>query len=237
LAGAVRWSGDVALARAAESAGIRAVLSSASAYPWRNTALVDSLISRAGEAGYSTLVVTVDVPVKGNRLPERRVGMSIPPTLTPAQVWSAARRPTWCYHLLKERRITLRNIVSDETSGPLGGLKSFAVQDENLSAGLEWSDLERIRARWNGPMVVKGILDADDAAHAVDVGADGVVVSNHGGRQLNPAQSTLEALPAIAEKVRGRTTGLLDGDIRTGGDVVVALALGADACLIGRPAL
>ena len=253
LAGAVHWRGDLGIAQAAESMGTRLVLSSASTYsieevaagtteahwfqlyPWRNLGLVDALVDRAAEAGFSTLVVTVDVPVYGNRLREGRTGMGIPPTISPAQAWSAARRPSWLFHLLREQRIGLKNL---EQVGPnAGALDSFAVQSENLGAGLDWRDLEHLRARWQGPLLVKGILDADDAERAVAVGADGVVVSNHGGRQLNATLSSLEALPAVAARVGDRVPVLVDGGIRTGSDVVVALALGASACLVGRPML
>lgn len=253
LAGAVHWSGDLGIARAAESLGTRLVLSSASSYsieevaagtaaphwfqlyPWRDDRLVDSLTGRAADAGYSALVVTVDVPVYGNRLRESRAGMAIPPTISPRQAWSAARRPTWMFHMLRHQRIRLKNL---EPAGPSArNLDSFAVQSENLGAGLDWRDLERIRARWAGPLLVKGILDADDAERAVESGADGVVVSNHGGRQLNATVSSLEVLPSVVERVADRIPVLMDGGVRTGSDVVVALALGATACLVGRPVL
>lgn len=254
LAGAVHWRGDLGVAQAAESMGTRLVLSSASTYsieevaagateshwfqlyPWRNLGLIDSLVERAGAAGYSTLVVTVDVPVYGNRLREGRTGMGIPPTITPAQAWSAVRRPSWLYHLLREQRISLKNLEPVDSTAA-GSISSFALQSENLAAGLDWRNLEHIRARWQGPLLVKGILDADDAERAVEVGADGVVVSNHGGRQLNGTLSSLEALPAVAGRVGHRVPVLVDGGIRSGGDVVVALALGASACLVGRPML
>jgi isopentenyl diphosphate isomerase/L-lactate dehydrogenase-like FMN-dependent dehydrogenase len=253
LAGAVHWTGDLGIAQAAEAMGTRLVLSSASTYsieevaagttkphwfqlyPWRNAGLIDSLVGRAGDAGYSTLVVTVDVPVYGNRLRETRTGMGIPPTISPAQAWSAVRRPPWLFHLLREQRIGLKNL--EPVGSAAGSVESFAVQSENLGAGLDWRDLEHIRARWAGPLLVKGILDADDAERAVEVGADGVVVSNHGGRQLNATLSSLEVLPSVVERVAHRVPVLMDGGVRTGSDVVVALALGATACLVGRPVL
>ena len=253
LAGAVHWTGDLGIARAAEAMGTRLVLSSASTYsieevaagtteshwfqlyPWRNAGLIDSLVDRAGDAGYSTLVVTVDVPVYGNRLRETRTGMGIPPTISPTQAWSAVRRPSWLFHLLREQRIGLKNL--EPVGSAAGSLDSFAVQSENLGAGLDWRDLEHIRARRAGPLLVKGILDADDAERAVEAGADGIVVSNHGGRQLNATLSALEALPAVAERVGHRVPVLMDGGIRSGSDVVVAVALGATACLVGRSML
>lgn len=253
LAGSVHWRGDLGLAQAAESVGTRLVMSSAAAYtieevaegtrsshwfqlyPWRNARLVDSLIDRAAEAGFGALVVTVDVPVYGNRLRERRTGMAVPPTVSLAQAWSAARRPAWTYQLLRHQRIALKNLA------PVGSqedaLDSFEIQSENLVAGLDWQGLEHIRDRWEGPLLVKGVLDPADAERAVEVGADGVVVSNHGGRQLNATVSSVEALPGIVDRVGARVPVLVDGGIRSGSDVAVALALGATACLVGRPAL
>jgi L-lactate dehydrogenase (cytochrome)/(S)-mandelate dehydrogenase len=253
LAGSVHWRGDLGLAQAAESVGTRLVMSSASAYtieevaegtrsshwfqlyPWRNARLVDSLIDRAAEAGFGALVVTVDVPVYGNRLRERRTGMAVPPTVSLVQAWSAARRPAWAYHLLRHQRIALKNLAP--AGSQEDALDSFEIQSENLVAGLDWQGLEHIRERWEGPLLVKGILDPADAERAVEVGADGVVVSNHGGRQLNGTVSSVEALPAIVDRVGARVPVLVDGGIRCGSDVAVALALGATACLVGRPAL
>ncbi|HJQ43726.1 MAG TPA: alpha-hydroxy acid oxidase [Jatrophihabitantaceae bacterium] len=251
LAGAAHWHGDVGAARAAEQHGTRLVLSSASTYsieevaaatdaahwfqlyPWGDRALVASLIDRARDAGYAALVVTVDVPVYGNRLREQRYGMALPPTLSPGRVASALRRPRWCYGYIRHRRTSLRNLVPVGERG--GAVHSVATQSENLTADIDWADLAWIRERWTGPLLVKGVLDADDAERCVDVGADGVVVSNHGGRQLNRAMASLDALPAVAERIGSRADVLVDGGIRSGADVIVALALGARAVLIGRP--
>ncbi|WP_424533972.1 alpha-hydroxy acid oxidase [Sphaerisporangium viridialbum] len=251
LAGAAHWHGDLGAARAAENSGTRLVLSSASTYsieevaqgtaenhwfqlyPWRDRALMASLMSRAGDNGFTALFVTVDVPVYGNRLREQRTGMRVPPTLTPSRMLNAATRPSWCYGYLRHRRTTLKNLVP--VGGHLDGFESLEVQSENLTADIGWDDLEWIRSRWTGPVYVKGVMDPDDAERVVDLGADGVVVSNHGGRQLNAVPPTLRALPAIAERIGDRAEVILDGGIRSGSDVIVALALGADACLIGRP--
>ncbi|MFD7407805.1 alpha-hydroxy acid oxidase [Streptomyces sp. NPDC059866] len=251
LAGAAHWHGDLGAAKAAEDAGTRLVLSSASAYsieevaqgtaehhwfqlyPWRDRGLMASLMDRAQDSGFAALFVTVDVPVYGNRLRERRTGMALPPTLTPARVLNAATRPRWTYGYLRHRRTTLRNLEPD--SGSRGGFESVEIQSANLTADIGWADLEWIRSRWTGPLLVKGVMHPDDAQRVVDLGADGVVVSNHGGRQLNAVQPTLRALPAIAERIGDRAEVLVDGGIRTGSDVIIALALGADACLVGRP--
>jgi isopentenyl diphosphate isomerase/L-lactate dehydrogenase-like FMN-dependent dehydrogenase len=251
LSGAANWVGEVGAARAAERHGTKLVLSSASTYsieevaqqsggghwfqlyPWRSRELVGSLIARARDAGYRSLFVTVDVPVYGNRLSEQRHGMALPPTLSPARIAHAATRPRWCYGYVRHRRTTLRNLV------PVGerssAVKSVAMQSAQLSANVDWADLAWIRAQWPGPMFVKGVLDPDDAERCVDEGADGVVVSNHGGRQLDGALATIEALPPVVDRIGDRAEVLLDGGVRTGRDVVVALALGARACLVGRP--
>jgi len=136
--------------------------------------------------------VTVDVPVYGNRLREQRLGMALPPTVTPGRVLHAATRPAWCYAFLRHHRTTLKNLVlSSEHDSTV---ESVAIQSANLTASISWDDLAWIREQWRGPLYVKGILDPDDADHAVDAGADGVVVSNHGGRQLDGALPALAAL-------------------------------------------
>jgi L-lactate dehydrogenase (cytochrome) len=249
LAGAAHWHGDVGAARAAERHGTRLVLSSASTYsieevaaqttrahwfqlyPWGDRTLVESLMCRAADAGYGALFVTVDVPVYGNRLREQRHGMGLPPTLSPARIAHALTRPRWCYGYLRHRRTTLRNLVPRGS----GAVESVAVQSAALTADLDWDTLAWIRSRWQKPLYVKGVLDPDDAERCVALGADGVVVSNHGGRQLDGAPASLDVLPDICERVGARAEVLVDGGIRSGRDVIIALALGAKACLIGRP--
>lgn len=248
LAGAAHWHGDVGAARAAERYGTRLVLSSASTYsieevaaatreshwfqlyPWGDRELTGSLVRRARAAGYSVLVVTVDVPVYGNRLREQRVGMALPPTLTPARIASALARPRWCWGYARHRRTSLRNL--DPTGG---AVRSVAAQSAALTASIDWTDLARIRDLWPGHLLVKGVLDPDDAEWCVQVGAEGVVVSNHGGRQLDGVPATIDALSAVVERIGDRADVLIDGGIRSGRDIIVALSLGARACLIGRP--
>ena len=210
-------------------------------YPWGDRAVpgssfMDSMLDRARTAGYRTAVVTVDVPVQGNRIGERRTGMGHPPILTPRRIADAAIRPRWWYGLVRHRRMTMRSIT--DVRGAAGAVESVALHSRQIRADISWRDVASLRERWDGPFVVKGILDPADAVRAVDeVGATGVVVSNHGGRQLNATSASLDALPAIADAVGDRATVLLDGGIRCGTDVVTALALGADAVLIGRPFL
>ncbi|TVY00847.1 alpha-hydroxy-acid oxidizing protein [Mycolicibacterium porcinum] len=252
LTGLAHWSGELAAAQAAEQAGTRLTLSTASSYsieevaagtsndhwfqlyPWGDGPFSDSMLSRARDAGYRTLVVTVDVPVQGNRTGERRTGMGHPPILTPRRMADAAIRPAWWYGLLRHQRMTMRSLT--HITGARGAVESVSIQNRRIRPDLSWRDVASLRERWNGPFIVKGVLEPDDAVHAVDdVGATGVVVSNHGGRQLNGAIASVDALPDIADAVGGRATVLLDSGVRTGSDVITALALGADAVMIGRP--
>jgi isopentenyl diphosphate isomerase/L-lactate dehydrogenase-like FMN-dependent dehydrogenase len=249
--GLSHWMGDLAAARAAERRGTRYTLSTASSwsieevfgatreppffqiYPRTGEATAE-LIERSWRAGCRVAFVTVDVPVVGNREGERRTGMGRPPVLTPARALNMATRPRWTYDVLRHGRIGGRNLV--EAGGLKAALESVDVQTrEFMQSSLKWDDVSWIRDRWRGKLYLKGILRPDDAMRAADLGFDGVVVSNHGGRQLDYAQATLDALPAVVAACGGRMEILLDGGVRRGTDVVKALALGADAVMIGRP--
>ncbi|OJU82392.1 MAG: hypothetical protein BGO11_10650 [Solirubrobacterales bacterium 70-9] len=253
LTGLAHWQGEAGAARAAESAGTRLVLSSAASYsieevaaatershffqlyPWRDRELMASLIERAGTAGYVAMMVTVDVPVPSNRELEQRQGMGIPPVLTPRRLLDGARRPRWWYAFLKHQRVSLRNLGGEY--GVRFGVRGAQRQLGLWRPDLGWDDLAWLRERWPGPMFVKGVLDPEDARRCLEIGAEGVVVSNHGGRQLDGAPATLDVLPAIAEVAAGRGQVLFDGGIRRGSDAIKALCLGADAVMIGRPAV
>ena len=251
MTGLTHWQGELGSARAAEKAGTRLVLSSAATYsleeigagtvedhwfqlyPWRDKELMGSLLTRARNAGMQNLFVTVDVPTHGNREREQRQGVTTPPVITPLRVLDAAVHPKWWYGFLKYQRVSLANLAEDK--GWSQAVATVRKQSGLLRPDLGWSDLEWLRDQWKGPMYVKGILDPDDAVHAIEVGADGVVVSNHGGRQLDGVPASIDALPAIAAAVGGRGQVLLDGGIRRGTDVIKAMCLGADAVCIGRP--
>jgi isopentenyl diphosphate isomerase/L-lactate dehydrogenase-like FMN-dependent dehydrogenase len=195
LTGLAHWSGELAAARAAERAGTRLTLSTASSYsigevaagterdhwfqlyPWGDRSIpgssfMDSMLDRARDAGYRTLVVTVDIPVQDNRTGERRTGMGHPPILTPRRVVDAAIRPAWWYGLLRHKRMTMRNIT--HTPGAKGAVQSVAIQSRQIRPDLAWRDVAALRDRWDGPFVVKGVLDPEDAVLATDqVGGDG----------------------------------------------------------------
>lgn len=255
MTGLTHWQGERAAARAAEAAGTRAVISTASSYtveeiadvteenhffqlyPWTSRTTGESLsqrfVDRARIAGYTALFVTVDVPTAGNRLRERKRGMGIPPTLTPTRMLGAATRPRWAYGFLRHQRVSSRMLVDER--GTKAAVASARAQQTLLRPDLVWDDFARIRDMWDGPVYLKGVLEADDAERAVRLGADGVLVSNHGGRQLDGAPAALDALPDVVARVGDRVPVLLDGGIRRGSDVVKALALGATAVGVGRP--
>ena len=254
LAGMNARRGEVQAARAAQGAGIPFCLSTVSVCPlaevtaavaqpiWfqlymiRDRSFMRDLLVQAREAGCSALVFTVDLPVPGARYRDYRSGLAGAPGLggvlrRAAQV---ATRPRWAWDVgLHGRPHSLGNVAP--VLGSKTGLEDFfAWMAQNFDPRVTWADLEAIRAEWSGPLIVKGILDAQDAVQAANAGADGIVVSNHGGRQLDGVLSTARALPAIAEAVGDRLTVLADGGVRSGLDVVRMLALGAKGVLLGR---
>ncbi len=191
---------------------------------------------RAARAGYEVLMVTADVPVFGQRERDHRNGATIPPRITLRNLSQALQRPAWLVQQLRNPRIEFANVVSGRGSAG----RPFALSqyvNEQFDPTLTWKDVVALRSIWKGQIVVKGIMSVDDAIRAADEGIDGIIVSNHGGRQLDGLPGSLEVLPEIVEAVGSRIDVLFDGGIRRGGDVVKALALGARACMIGRPYL
>jgi L-lactate dehydrogenase (cytochrome)/(S)-mandelate dehydrogenase len=251
LVGLSHWKGELGAAQAAERAGTLSILSTASSYsleevatgtdkdhffqlyPRGRTEITESLIRRAKEAGYQAMFITVDVQARGNRESERKRGMGNPPIITPRRVLDGAIRPKWWTAFVRHRRFSGRNLA--EGFGARAAVASLTAQEQLLRPQLTWDDFKWMRDQWEGPLYIKGILDADDAEIAVDLGAQGVVVSNHGGRQLDCALASLDALPAIVARVGNRAEVLLDGGVRRGTDVIKALCLGANAVCIGRP--
>jgi L-lactate dehydrogenase (cytochrome) len=196
------------------------------------------LLRRARDAGYQALCLTVDVPVVGRRDRDERNGMTVPPRFRLGLVLEAARHFRWTFDFLRTgRKLTMANVVQ-EMGGAATDVKSAARWFHELaSPRLDWAEVEWCRKEWSGPLLIKGILRGEDARRAVEAGAEGVIVSNHGGRQLDYAPASLAALPEVVRAVGGSADVLFDGGIRRGSDVVKALALGAKACLIGRPYL
>lgn len=196
-------------------------------YLWREHDASLDLIRRAKAAGTTTLLVTVDTPVPGQRLRDTRNGMVIPPRLTPKTVLDASYRPEWWFNFLTTDSLKFASL--SDTSGALADLISTM-----FDPGLNLADLEWIREQWDGTLYVKGVLTREDARRAMSVGADGLVVSNHGGRQLDRAPVSLTALPELRDEVGPDVPLILDSGVLSGADVVTALCAGADFVLIGR---
>ena len=238
--------GERAVARVAEGAGIPYALSTLGTtsieamaaaapharkwfqlYVWRDRGAGKELVERAQAAGYEALVLTVDVPVAGARLRDVRNGLTIPPSLTLRTVLDAALHPWWWVNLLTTEPLSFASLTFWE------GTVAELI-DKMFDPSLTSRDLSWLRETWSGPLIVKGVQHVDDARMVVDHGADAVVVSNHGGRQLDRAVTPLEVLPAVVDAVGDRAEVLLDGGVRSGADVAAAVALGAKACLVGR---
>lgn len=251
LAGLFHADGEAHGARAAKRANIPFCLSTMSIlsiedvtqmagqpfwfqlYVMRDREFTASLVERAKAAGCPTLVLTLDLQVQGKRHRDVKNGLAVPPGLTVSNAFDLATRPGWALSILKARRRSFGNLAAQlETAGNLSTLSQWIA--EQFDPSLNWRDVEWIRSLWPGKLVLKGVMDPEDARRAVDVGADAVVVSNHGGRQLDGAPSSIAALPGVVGAVGDRTEVLFDGGIRSGQDVFKALAHGARACLIGK---
>ncbi|MFI0467594.1 alpha-hydroxy-acid oxidizing protein [Saccharopolyspora sp. 5N102] len=238
--------GEPAVARVADRAGIPYALSTmgttsiedvAAAAPnsrkwfqlylWRDREASRELVQRAQDAGYEALMLTVDTPVGGARLRDARNGLTIPPELTLKTIADGAMHPAWWFNLLTTEPLSFATFK--HWSGTVQELINSMFDPSLNLADLEW-----LRELWQGPLIVKGIQNADDARRVVERGADAVVLSNHGGRQLDRAPTMLELLPSVREAIGGRAEILLDTGIVSGADIVAAIALGADSCLIGR---
>jgi isopentenyl diphosphate isomerase/L-lactate dehydrogenase-like FMN-dependent dehydrogenase len=194
------------------------------------------LAERAAKAGYDALVLTTDNQLIGNRERDIRNGFTIPPRLGPAALAGMALKAPWLWRMRSEfSRITFGNYVRP---GETADIRSLAGRMASLlDPSMSWKDVAELRRIWKGPLLLKGILHPAEARMAIERGIDGIIVSNHGGRQLDGAPAAIAALPGVVEAVGGRIPVLVDGGIRRGADVVKALALGAKACLIGRPQL
>ncbi len=254
LTGMQHADGEMLAAQAAEAFGIPFTLSTMSIcsiedvasattkpfwfqlYVMREREFVLNLIDRAKAAKCSALVLTLDLQILGQRHKDLRNGLSAPPRLTPKHLWMMATRPGWCMKMLGTNRRTFGNIVGHAKS--VTDLSSLQVwTNEQFDPQLSWKDVEWIKERWGGPLILKGILDPEDAKMAAKSGADAIIVSNHGGRQLDGAHSSISMLPRIVDAVGDQIEVHLDGGIRSGQDVLKAVALGAKGTYIGRPFL
>jgi L-lactate dehydrogenase (cytochrome) len=250
MAGYVCGDGEVLAARAAEAFGIPFCLSTVSIcsiddvrqatrapfwfqlYVMKDRGYTAELVDRAAAAGCPVLMMTVDIPVGALRRRDPKNGLSVPPRLTMASAMDLATKPGWLWGLLRARRREFGNMA--DAVKRAGGVSFSQFVQSQFDASVTWQDLERFRAQWKGKLIIKGIMDAEDARRAVAMGADALVVSNHGGRQLDGAPSSVSMLPAVLEAVQGRAEVMLDSGIRCGQDILRARALGASAALVGR---
>ena len=251
LTGMQHADGEIHAARAAEKFGVPFTLSTMSIcsiediaastqapfwfqlYVMRDRDFVERLIDRAKAARCGALVLTLDLQILGQRHKDLKNGLSAPPKLTLANILNMATKPRWCLGMAGTSRRQFGNIVGHVKGvDNMGSLSAWTAGQ--FDPRLNWGDVEWIKKRWGGKLILKGIQDADDARLAVDSGADALIVSNHGGRQLDGAQSSIEALPAIVGAVGSKIEVHMDGGIRSGQDVLKALALGAHGTYIGR---
>ena len=249
-----RHGGDVAIARAAAAAGVPYTLSSTAtasieqiadaapgrlwfqAYILRNKPFLHGWIDRAHAAGYEALVITVDLPVGGKRERDFHNDFRVPFRFTPRNLLDFATRPRWAMRMLAHGMPVMENLRGLEPEARNASAVASSV-GRNYDPAFDWDALAALRDRWPRKLIVKGILRADDAARAVSLGADAIVVSNHGGRQLDGVQASIDALPEVVQAVKGRAPVLLDGGVRRGSDILKARALGAQAVLVGRATL
>lgn len=240
--------GELAVARAAAAHGTMQFLSAMAStsledvarvgpearcfqiYPRRDRGFMRATLDRVRAAGYRSICVSVDVPTGGNRERDRRAGVAMPPKLSLAGWLSVSAHPRWALGFLAGGRIGMPNLFAEPG-------RAVRNSDVSFDPGVTWADVEWLAAEWRGPLAIKGLLSIEDARVAVTAGASAIVLSNHGGRQLDGAATPLDVLPEVVAAVGDRLEVLIDGGIRRGTDVLKALALGARACLVGRPYL
>jgi L-lactate dehydrogenase (cytochrome) len=252
LGGMMHGDGEIMACRAAQAAGIPYTLSTMSinsiedvaaavdkpfwfqVYVMRDRGFIRELIQRAAAAKCSALMLTVDLQVLGQRHVDVRNGLTVPPEIKLKNVLDIMTKPAWVWSILKGKRKTFGNL-----SGHVKGMENInslaAWTASQFDPTLSWKDVEWVKSLWPGKLILKGILDVDDAKIAVTTGADAISVSNHGGRQLDGAPSTISALPRVADAVGSEIEVMFDSGVRTGADIMRALALGARSCIVGRP--
>ncbi|AGB72025.1 MULTISPECIES: alpha-hydroxy acid oxidase [Rhizobium] len=254
MTGMQHADGEILAARAAEEFGIPFTLSTMSIcsiediasvtkqpfwfqlYVMKDRDFVLDLIHRAKAAKCSALVLTADLQILGQRHNDIRNGLSAPPKMTARNIWQMATRPGWCMGMLKTKRHSFGNIIGHAKD--ISDMTTLSHWTHSqFDPKLSWSDVAWIKEQWGGPLIIKGILDVDDAKAAVDTGADAIIVSNHGGRQLDGAHSSISMLPRIVDAVGDKIEVHMDGGVRSGQDVLKAVAFGAKGTFIGRPFL
>ena len=244
-------AGEAAVARAAKAKGLVYCLSTLASttiediaqytdgpkwfqvYVWKDRAIVEKAMERARAAGFTGLILTVDVPVAGNRERDHLNAFTIPPKINARTVSQVLARPGYLWDMATTPEILAANWADMDT----GGMGIIQFLDSQFDRTVTWEDAKWMKEAWGGPFAIKGIARPDDARRCIDVGADAVWVSNHGGRQLDTAPATIDTLPDIVAAVRGQAEIILDGGIRRGTDIIKALALGATAVAVGRPYL
>ncbi len=251
LSGLVWPNTEVYLARMAANAGIPYTLSTVATqtpetigpevgdmgwfqlYPPKDPEIRKSMLRRAQESGFHTLIVTADVPTPGRREVSRKAGLTVPPRINLKMIWEGIANPWWSLEILKHGMPRLRFV---ESFSPKKDLKSAANYARfEFRGDLDWDYIQTVRDLWDGPVILKGLLHPGDAELALKSGVDGLVVSNHGGRQFDGAPGAIEALPGIVEAVDGKVPVMFDSGIRGGLDILRAMALGADFVFVGRP--
>lgn len=243
--------GELAVARATQRAGLPYSLSTMGTrsieevaavnagrkwfqvYVWRDRAMVKDMLDRAWAAGYEGIMITVDTAVLGRRERDVRRGFSLPPKIGLDTIVDGAFHPAWTWDFIRAEPITFANVTGGLDDGSTAVSLSAYINSQ-FDPSLSWSDIEWFAANWPGMVMIKGVQTVDDAVLAADMGLDGVILSNHGGRQLDGAPAPIDLVAPVADAVGGRTAILCDGGIRRGSDIVKAVALGADACMIGR---
>ena len=247
--------GELAVARAAQRAGLPYSLSTLSTrsieevaavssgrkwfqvYVWKDRELVKELLHRAAAADYEAIVITVDTAVLGRRERDVRRGFSLPPKIGLDTIVDGILHPGWTYDFIRAEPIAFANVVGRGVGDGSDPVSLSDYINTQFDPSLSWDDVDWFRSNWAGPVVVKGIQTVDDARIAADLGVEAIALSNHGGRQLDDAPAPIELVEPVADAVGGRIEIICDGGIRRGSDIVKAVALGASACMIGRPYL
>jgi L-lactate dehydrogenase (cytochrome) len=201
-------------------------------YPPKDKELRQSLLKRARASGFHTLVVTADVPMASRRERSKRAGLKMPPAITPELLWQGIKHPVWALETLKRGLPRLRTVEAYTQQSDFKFVSGFV--GNRLGGTLDWDYCKELKDSWKGPVVIKGLLHPEDAEQAINIGLDGIWVSNHGGRQFNGAPAAIEALPDVVDQVNGRVPILFDSGVRNGLDVMRALNLGADFVMLGR---